>query len=115
MGRARRAGRSGCQIRSDEITRVVFDRLGVFTGSFDASSAQAVVSGAGIAEWDVLDALGDLVAKSDLTRSRASSSIGSACSRAALTRVARRRSSRAPGSRNGTCSTRWAIWLPNPI
>jgi hypothetical protein len=45
-------------------TRAVFDRLGVFTGSFDATAAQRVVVGGGIAEWDVLDALGDLVAKS---------------------------------------------------
>jgi len=48
----------------EENSRVVFDRLGVFTGSFDATAAQAVVAGGGIAEWDVLDALGDLVAKS---------------------------------------------------
>jgi len=48
----------------EESTRVVFDRLGVFTGGFDATAAQAVVVGGGIAAWDVLDALSDLVAKS---------------------------------------------------
>ena len=48
----------------DERERVVFDRLGVFSGSFDARAAQAVVSGDGIEAWDVLDALTGLVAKS---------------------------------------------------
>jgi hypothetical protein len=48
----------------DESARAVFDRLGVFTGSFDAVAAQAVVAGGGITEWGVFDALGDLVAKS---------------------------------------------------
>jgi predicted ATPase/class 3 adenylate cyclase len=43
---------------------VVFDRLSVFAGSFDARAAQAVVAGDGIEPWDVLDALTDLVAKS---------------------------------------------------
>src|SRR5262249_35169537 len=40
----------------DGAERVVFDRLGVFAGPFDAHDARAVVSGAGIEEWDVLDA-----------------------------------------------------------
>jgi predicted ATPase/class 3 adenylate cyclase len=44
--------------------RVVFDRLSVFAGGFDARAAQAVVAGDGIEAWDVLDALTDLVAKS---------------------------------------------------
>ena len=48
----------------DDRERVVFDRLGVFTGSFDARAAQAVVAGDGVEAWDVLDALTDLVAKS---------------------------------------------------
>ncbi len=48
----------------DERERVVFDRLSVCAGSFDARTAQAVVAGDGIEAWDVLDALTDLVAKS---------------------------------------------------
>jgi predicted ATPase/class 3 adenylate cyclase len=48
----------------EERERVVFDRLGVFAGSFDARAAQAVVAGDGVEAWDVLDALTDLVAKS---------------------------------------------------
>jgi predicted ATPase/DNA-binding SARP family transcriptional activator len=44
--------------------RAVFDRLGVFAGSFDAQAAQAVVVGDGVEAWDVLDALTELVAKS---------------------------------------------------
>jgi predicted ATPase len=48
----------------DEREQTVFDRLGVFAGSFDAPAAEAIVSGDGIETWDVLDALGDLVAKS---------------------------------------------------
>lgn len=44
--------------------QIVFDRLGVFSGGFDASGAAAVVTGEGIESWDVLDALGALVAKS---------------------------------------------------
>jgi predicted ATPase len=44
--------------------QAVFDRLGVFSGDFDGEAAQAVVSGAGIEPWDVLDALAGLVAKS---------------------------------------------------
>ncbi|HYL53295.1 MAG TPA: adenylate/guanylate cyclase domain-containing protein, partial [Acidimicrobiia bacterium] len=49
-----------------EIERAVFDRLGVFAGSFDAAAAQAVAADAGIEPFDVLDALGELVAKSML-------------------------------------------------
>jgi len=51
----------------DEIERVVFDRLGVFAGSFDASAAQAVCAGERIEVWDVFDALTGLVAKSMVT------------------------------------------------
>jgi predicted ATPase/class 3 adenylate cyclase len=47
-----------------ERERAVFDRLGVFAGSFDAQAAQAVVVGGGVEAWDVLDALTELVAKS---------------------------------------------------
>ncbi len=47
-----------------ERERAVFDRLGVFAGSFDAPAAQAVVVGDGVEAWDVLDALTELVAKS---------------------------------------------------
>ena len=44
--------------------QAVFDRLGVFSGGFDAVGATAVVSGGEIESWDVLDALAGLVAKS---------------------------------------------------
>jgi predicted ATPase len=48
----------------DDVERLVFDRLGVFAGTFHAAAASAVVSGEGVAEWDVQDALISLVAKS---------------------------------------------------
>ena len=44
--------------------QAVFDRLGVFAGSFDAGAAQAVVTGDDLEAWDVLDALTELVTKS---------------------------------------------------
>ena len=47
-----------------ERERVVFDRLGVFAGSFDADAATAVAGDDELAAWDVRDALDDLVAKS---------------------------------------------------
>jgi predicted ATPase len=43
--------------------RVVFDRLAVFSGGFNLAAATAVVTGEGIEGWDVLDAIGGLVAK----------------------------------------------------
>jgi predicted ATPase/class 3 adenylate cyclase len=48
----------------DDNERMVFDRLGVFAGSFDARAVQAVCAGDGLEVWDVLDALTGLVAKS---------------------------------------------------
>lgn len=48
----------------NDLQRTVFERLGVFAGSFDAEAAQAVVSGGGVEPFDVLDALTELVAKS---------------------------------------------------
>ena len=42
----------------------VFDRLSVFVGGFDATAAEQVVSGDGVEDWDVIDALGSLVLKS---------------------------------------------------
>jgi predicted ATPase/class 3 adenylate cyclase len=44
--------------------RAVFDRLGVFSGSFDAQAAVAVVSGENLDGWTVTEALSSLVAKS---------------------------------------------------
>ena len=41
----------------DAREQLVFDRLAVFAGSFDADAAVAVTSGGGVEEWDVLDAL----------------------------------------------------------
>jgi hypothetical protein len=48
----------------------VFERLGVFPGDFDAPAAEAVVRGAGIEGWDVVEALTSLVAKSMLVADR---------------------------------------------
>jgi predicted ATPase/class 3 adenylate cyclase len=44
--------------------RVVFDRLAVFSGGFTLAAATAVVTGKGVEAWDVVDAVGGLVAKS---------------------------------------------------
>jgi predicted ATPase len=46
--------------------RLVFDRLGVFLGTFDAAAAAAVVGGDGVEAWDVRDALAGLVGRSML-------------------------------------------------
>ena len=48
----------------DAQERMVFDRLGVFVGSFDAAAAEAVVTDADLEGWDVLECLGSLVEKS---------------------------------------------------
>ena len=47
-----------------EQEQAVFDRLGVFAGTFDTRAAQAVVTGDDLESWDVLDALAELVGKS---------------------------------------------------
>jgi predicted ATPase/class 3 adenylate cyclase len=44
--------------------RLVFDRLGVFAGSFDGAAVAAVVAGEGIEHWDVVNAMASLVGKS---------------------------------------------------
>jgi len=49
---------------------VVFGRLGVFAGGFDAAAARAVVAGDDVDPFDAVDALGELVAKSMLTVDR---------------------------------------------
>jgi len=46
------------------VERVVFDRLAVFSGGFTMTAARAVVDGEGVEAWDVVDAVGALVAKS---------------------------------------------------
>ena len=51
--------------------RKVFDRLGVFPATFDAAAAQAVAADE-IENWDVIDALSSLVAKSMLVADRTS-------------------------------------------
>jgi predicted ATPase/class 3 adenylate cyclase len=48
----------------DERDRFVFDRLGVFAGSFDVVGATAVVSDDSVERWDVFDAISSLVGKS---------------------------------------------------
>ena len=52
----------------DERERVVFDRLGAFSGAFDTAAAEAVAAGDDLETWDVRDALADLVAKSMVVR-----------------------------------------------
>src|SRR3954469_18735095 len=47
--------------------QAVFERLGAFSGEFDSGAVEAVVSGDGLDRWDVVDALGGLVAKSMVT------------------------------------------------
>jgi predicted ATPase/class 3 adenylate cyclase len=54
----------------DDAERAVFDRLGVFVGSFDTNAARVVAAGEDIDEFDVIDALGELVAKSMVTVER---------------------------------------------
>lgn len=49
-----------------DLERTVYDRLGAFVGSFDGPAAQSVVADSAIGAFEVLDALGELVAKSML-------------------------------------------------
>jgi predicted ATPase/class 3 adenylate cyclase len=53
------------QLLADD-ERVVFDRLGVFAGSFDGPAAVAVAGGSDLDSWEVTEALASLVAKSML-------------------------------------------------
>ncbi len=48
----------------DDNERAVFDRLGVFAGTFDAVAAGAVAGGDELDPWLVMDAISSLVAKS---------------------------------------------------
>ncbi len=55
----------------DAQERTLFERLGVFPGSFDAEAVAGVASGGGLEAWDVLDAGAGLVAKSMLVADEA--------------------------------------------
>jgi len=46
------------------VEQAVFNRLGVFSGGFDITSAEAVASGDGIEQWDVVEGVAGLVDKS---------------------------------------------------
>ena len=48
----------------EPIERLVFDRLGVFVGMFDATAARKVIADDDVEPWDVLDCLASLVEKS---------------------------------------------------
>jgi predicted ATPase/class 3 adenylate cyclase len=48
----------------ETVDRAVFNRLGVFAGTFDAHAASEVVATGKLEPWDVLDALTSLVTKS---------------------------------------------------
>jgi predicted ATPase/class 3 adenylate cyclase len=48
----------------ETVERLVFDRLGVFVGTFDATAAEAVIADDEVESWDVLDSLASLVEKS---------------------------------------------------
>ena len=50
----------------EPVDRLVFDRLGVFAGTFDAAAAAAVTGRGEVEVWDVIDGLSSLVAKSML-------------------------------------------------
>ena len=50
----------------EPVERLVFDRLGVFAGTFDAAAAAASIEGDDLEAWDVIDGLSSLVAKSML-------------------------------------------------
>ncbi len=50
----------------DDDDRLVFDRLGVFAGTFDAPAAVAVAGGDDLDGWEITEALSSLVAKSML-------------------------------------------------
>ena len=54
-----------------EVEQAVFDRLSVFPASFDMSAARAVARGGGVAEFDVVDVVPQLVDRSLLQRSTA--------------------------------------------
>jgi predicted ATPase/class 3 adenylate cyclase len=53
------------QLLEDD-ARAVFDRLGVFAGTFDAPAAIAVATGSDLDSWEVTEAIASLVAKSML-------------------------------------------------
>ena len=50
----------------DDDERLVFDRLGVFAGTFDAPAAVAVAGGDDLDSWEITEAISSLVAKSML-------------------------------------------------
>jgi predicted ATPase len=54
----------------DAETQLLFDRLSVFSGTFDLAAAEAICAGDGVDEYDVIDLISDLVDKSMVIATR---------------------------------------------
>lgn len=51
-------------------SKLLFDRLSVFSGTFDLTAAEAVCAGDGVDEYDIIDLIADLVDKSMVIATR---------------------------------------------
>ncbi len=55
-------------------TQLLFDRLSVFSGTFDLAAAEAICAGDGVDEYDIVDLVADLVDKSMVITARSGNS-----------------------------------------